>query len=102
MYAHRLCNFHNFVKKLKAVVHHGHITNHGTNGRIYADVLYRRQGCNQQRIMDEIVAALRQITEENQEIPQGSIEEIMIKKHGYTWQEIRQAQSILFLAREKI
>ena len=52
--------------------------------------------------MDEIVAALRQITEENQEIPQGSIEEIMIKNHGYTWQEIRQAQSILFLAREKI
>ena len=52
--------------------------------------------------MDEIVAALRQITEENQEIPQGTIEEIMIKKHGYTWQEIRQAQSILFLAREKI
>jgi hypothetical protein len=52
--------------------------------------------------MDEIIAALRQITEENYEIPQSSIEEIMIKNHGYTWQEIRQAQSILFLAQEKI
>jgi hypothetical protein len=52
--------------------------------------------------MDEIVIALRQIIEENQDAPQGTIEEIMIKNHGYTWQEIRQAQSVLFLAREKI
>jgi hypothetical protein len=52
--------------------------------------------------MDEIVVALRQITEANPKASQNTIEELMIKRHGYTWQEIRQAQSVLFLAREKI
>ena len=53
-------------------------------------------------IMDEILVALRQITEANQKASQNTIAELMIKRHGYTWQEVRQAQSILFLAREKI